>query len=43
MGGKDPFRILRARTGSELASKGSLKQQSWYKMTPKAHISALVE
>lgn len=43
IGGNDPLRIFKAKTGKELASNGSFRAQSWYSITPKAHISALVE
>lgn len=43
MGGKAPFIILSARTGKEFASKGSLYEHNWYRITPRAQISAFVE
>jgi hypothetical protein len=41
--GYAPFKILRAKTGKEFASKGNFKAAIWYKMTPNAQISAFVE
>lgn len=41
--GYEPFNIFNAKTGKELASNGNFSEVIWYRITPNAQISALVE